>query len=84
MRSYKRAAMIARSIIKMIEDGGGELKDIHTVTVRLPPTTFDSLRDDTGDTMKSATEMRIQGVVFKRGSNGSRGRVSAPARLAAS
>ena len=35
MRPYKRATMIARSIIKMIEDSGGGPPDVAAAIVRL-------------------------------------------------
>jgi hypothetical protein len=68
--------------MRTIEDGGGDLKNVRAVTVRLPPTAFDRLRDDVTDTMKSATAIRIQGVMFKRGADGGRSRPSTRARRA--
>jgi hypothetical protein len=39
MRPYKRATMIARAIIKMIEDSGGGLAEIAKTAVLLPAIT---------------------------------------------
>jgi hypothetical protein len=68
MRPYKRATIIARSIIKMIEDGGGGSAEIAKAAVLLPAAIFDDLlrdqaaqAEDTG-----AGRLRIQGVTFER------------------
>lgn len=46
MRPYKRASLIAKSIIKLIEDGGGGSAETSRVAVLLPGATFyDLLRD---------------------------------------
>ena len=58
--------MIARSIIKMIEDGGGDPAQVAAVIVRLPGAAFDQLRLDAQMT-ETETELRVQGVTFKRG-----------------
>jgi hypothetical protein len=68
MRPYKRATMIARSIIKMIEDCGGGPPDVAAAIVRLPGATFDHLCLD-ADKPETITEMRVQGVTFKRDGN---------------
>jgi hypothetical protein len=67
MRPYKRAKMIARSIVKMIEDRGGASADIARATVFLPAPVFDDLLRDQPAGAANATErLKIQGIVFQR------------------
>jgi hypothetical protein len=68
MRPYKRATMIARSIIKMIEDSGGGPPHVAAAIVSLPAATFAHLCLD-ADKSETMTEMRVQGVTFKRDGN---------------
>ena len=67
--------MIARSIIKMIEDSGGASPQIHAAVVRLPAAAFDQLRDD-ADQSEAVTELRVQGILFKRDGDGRKRRRS--------
>jgi hypothetical protein len=60
--------MIARSIIKMIEDCGSGPPDVAAAIVRLPGATFDHLCLD-ADKPETMTEMRVHGVTFKRDGN---------------
>ncbi len=67
MRPYKRGKMIARSIIKMIEEGGGGSAEIAKVAVVLPATIFDDLlRDRPAEADDDAGRLRIQGIAFER------------------
>lgn len=67
MRPYKRATMIARSIIKMIEDRGGGSAEIAEAAVMLPATIFDDLlRDQPAEAIDAAGRVRIQGIAFER------------------
>jgi hypothetical protein len=67
MRPYKRATMIAKSIIKMIENGGGGSAEISMTSVSLPATIFDGLlRDEHTQAEHTAERLRIQGVAFER------------------
>jgi hypothetical protein len=67
MRPYKRASLIAKSIIKMTEDGGGGSAETSRVAVLLPAPIFDSLLSDWPAQVENATALvRIRGVVFER------------------
>jgi hypothetical protein len=66
MRPYKRATMIARSIVKMIEDSGGGSEEIANAAVLLPASTFhDLVRDQVNPTQDFASRLRIQGIAFE-------------------
>lgn len=67
MRPYKRASLIAKSIIKMIEDGGGGSAETSRVAVLLPASIFDNLLSDLPAQVEDTTALvRIRGVAFER------------------
>ena len=67
MRPYKRATLIARSIIKMIEDSGGGSAEVSKAAVLLPATVFDDLLRDQNEKAGGASgRLRIRGIAFER------------------
>jgi hypothetical protein len=70
MRLQKRATLIAKSLRKLIEDGGGSAPQLALVEVRLPVAVFDLICGDSG--APDATEIRVDGVMFKRDGSASK------------
>ncbi len=67
MRPYKRASLIAKSILKMIEDNGGGSFETSRTAVLLPATLFDDLLRDWPASVDDDTGVvRIQGIAFER------------------
>jgi len=62
MRAHKRATLIARSIRKLVEDGGGSSRQLAAIEVRLSPEVFGLIHEDGDDV--GASELRIEGVLF--------------------
>ncbi len=67
MRPYKRASLIAKSILKMIEDNGGGSFETSRTAVLLPASLFDDLLRDWPAPVENATGVvRIRGIAFER------------------
>jgi hypothetical protein len=68
MRPYKRASLIAKSILKMIEAGNGGSVEISMTTILLPATIFDDLLRDSPapPATDGAERVRINGIYFER------------------
>ena len=64
MRPYKRASLIAKSILKMIEAGDGGSVEISRTTILLPATIFDDLLRDcpAPPATEGAERVRISGI----------------------
>lgn len=67
MQPYKRASLIAKSIVKMIEASDGGSVEISMTTILLPATIFDDLlRDCPSPATDGAERVRINGIYFER------------------